>query len=827
MDIQKGENWDNIPFHAMKQSVLITKLLGKPWGTLREVIELLEKIVRTMPVGFGIYEYRERLIPLYISDRTCEMFGFTREEYSERIKNGEPINFTPDLGQVNEGDVKFYDDGEFEFTAPVKKKTGEEFWMWVTGVETNEDGDIPIFYCAFLDVTERRTKTADEREKFEEVMLLQELSKADYDATVLINLSQNRVENFTGEGIPKSIRPGMEAERFFELFLRRIAEQENKNECRNVFNRQRLLRDYREGKRNYSMDLQFYPNSQGHRWGNVALSLARNPQSRDILAFLRGKNITKQKMTEITLSDVIRYAYDFVLWIDMSTDRYEVVSANPSGYLMPKNSGRFSRDHLEFVRQYVPENERAEVFLKFDFNTIADALDENPIYQFTYNLVDESGKQYVKRTVISYVDPAAKVILVSREDISEAVWDEKEKNILLAQALDEEAHSKRRQEDFFSRFSHDLRTPLNSLLGISRIAVEELDSAEATRKYLEDINNCGEFMLELVNDILDLSKIESGSMALNLHPFRHSELIVDIRAVFGPLAAKKKIELIIDNGEGDIPVLADKLRLKQIAFNLLSNALKFTPEGGRVEYKVVRRTTSKGKVYTTIGVSDNGIGMSEEFQRCMFEPFSQENSYVNSGEQGTGLGLAIAKHMVELMGGKISGVSGIGKGTTFTVTIPFIHYDGTPEIEQRARTLQKDYRVLMGRRVLICEDHPLNSMVVTKMLEKKDVLSESAENGKMGIDMFMKSPPGYYDAILMDVRMPQMSGLEVTKTIRMSEREDAKTIPIIAMTANAFVSDKRQSLDAGMSEYLCKPIQQEELYDVLVRQIFPEKGVGR
>lgn len=371
--------------------------------------------------------------------------------------------------------------------------------------------------------------------------------------------------------------------------------------------------------------------------------------------------------------------------------------------------------------------------------------------------------------------------------------------------------------DFLSRMSHDLRTPLNGIIGASEIAIDEIDSKDNVINYLTQINSSGRFMLGLVNDILDMNKIESGKVNFILEPYTQKQLIFDIKSMFEPLCVAKNINFTIQPSDIQLNVMVDILRLKQIFFNLLSNSIKYTPDGGSVEFKITTKLLTNKTESVTFIVKDTGIGMTQDFQKKMYEPFTQEKTGNTVTIQGTGLGLPIAKKLVELMGGTIECNSKVGIGTTFTITIPMLLADYT-EIESETEA-NKDEIWFDKQLVLIAEDQNLNALIAQKQLEKVNLTVERVTNGKEAVEKFSSSPQQYYSAILMDIRMPIMDGIEATKAIRNLNRKDAKTIPIIAMTANAFEEDIKTSIEAGMSEHLTKPIDTSVLYSTLKKHI--------
>ncbi|MDD2955974.1 MAG: response regulator [Oscillospiraceae bacterium] len=376
----------------------------------------------------------------------------------------------------------------------------------------------------------------------------------------------------------------------------------------------------------------------------------------------------------------------------------------------------------------------------------------------------------------------------------------------------------RAKTEFLSRMSHDIRTPLNAILGTAALAQDELTDPAAMAESLGVITSSGRFLLGLINDILDINKIESGSLELRPEVYDVREFINSVNSTIRPLAEKKNLTFIFEMKCGHSAVFVDKLRYKQIFFNLLSNAIKYTPEGGRVEFIAVALEAPEGVAGVRNIIRDTGIGMSKEYMKHLYEPFTRDKNAVINQTEGSGLGLAIVKNIVDAMEGSIEVHSEQGKGTEFIVDLylPLADANNLPQdaCQWDGRALQK------GLRVLLVEDNAVNTKIAKKFLEKQGCIVTAVENGQEALECFEQRPAGEFELIFMDIRMPVMDGLEATRRIRILERADAKTIPIIAMTANAYAEDVRQSLDAGMNDHLAKPIEPEKLYRVIAKYAF-------
>lgn len=389
----------------------------------------------------------------------------------------------------------------------------------------------------------------------------------------------------------------------------------------------------------------------------------------------------------------------------------------------------------------------------------------------------------------------------------------------LEQALIEAKEANAAKTEFLSRMSHDMRTPMNAILGLTALTLDEVDKPEVVTENLEKINSASQFLLGLINDILDMAKIEDGAVELKREAYSYTEFIESLRTMFETSCREKGICLKIGQLKNDYVFMTDRVRLNQIFFNLLSNAVKFTPEGGTVVFQTENLQIQDNIVSCDFIVADTGIGISEKFQKKMFQPFAREDNAVSSQVQGTGLGLSITKSLVDLMGGSMQVESTPGKGSRFIVSLCFeIARD---KYERSSQVLNTDFddQILADKRVLLVDDHPLNVEIAKKLLIKKKVSVYCAENGKVAVDKFSSSSVGFFDAILMDIRMPVMDGMQAARQIRSMERADAEKIPIIAMTANAYDEDVKMSREAGMNVHLAKPIEPKKLYHILAEML--------
>ena len=390
-------------------------------------------------------------------------------------------------------------------------------------------------------------------------------------------------------------------------------------------------------------------------------------------------------------------------------------------------------------------------------------------------------------------DPVYLVIYIDITDITEMREMQvklEERTELLKNALEMAEHANNAKSDFLSRMSHEIRTPMNAIIGMTGIAIQEKQDSQKVEDCLHKIDSSSQYLLSLINDILDMSKIESGKMKLENGIFSMKQLLEGVYNLIEPQTMEKNIEFTREFVISEEWVTGDSLHLNQVLINLLGNAVKFTPRGGHIRLKAVQKPAGEGMVKTTFSVRDDGIGVSSENRQRIFRSFEQASDDTSRKYGGTGLGLAISDRLVRMMGGHIALESEENKGSDFSFTL--LQTVGKRPVEEDDKLTEGALAGLEGARILLVEDNELNLEIARTILEMQKCQVETALNGQEGVERFCESSEGYYDLILMDIRMPVMDGLEAAKLIRASGRTDARTVPIVAMSANAFEEDVKK-----------------------------------
>lgn len=502
----------------------------------------------------------------------------------------------------------------------------------------------------------------------------------------------------------------------------------------------------------------------------------------------------------------------------LANPHYESITVVPT-FFMQENMGvvAFESEQNEMILnimnrciQSISSKELAQFTVD---HTVANAYKltvEDMLYRFRYPFVA------ILFLVLVVVTLVVTVSILRRRHYHRL----EEKNVQLATAVAQANHANQAKSQFLARMSHEIRTPMNAIVGLTELGRYHKDNPEQMEEYLDKIETSSKVLLGIINDVLDMSAIESNKMKIAQKPFVLSEILKSIYTVYSTQCKQKRITFEMNTDEvRNYCLYGDGLRLNQVLLNLISNAYKFTPEGGKITVNVMQLSEQGEKIYYKFTVSDTGEGMTEEMLGRLFRPFEQEGADTAQKHGGSGLGLSIAKNLVELMGGSISCQSEKAKGTTFTVSIPFLLDDTAVEASEECdnqveESLEEAYD-FAGKTILLAEDTEINAEIAKELLELVNMNVDHAWNGEEAVEKFAKAAPGTYVAVLMDVQMPKMNGYEAVAAIRALDHPDAEKMPIYAMTANAFTEDVSAALNAGMNGHIAKPIDTEILYEIL------------
>lgn len=638
--------------------------------------------------------------------------------------------------------------------------------------------------------------------------------KRDVLSTMRVNLTDNCVESYNSK--PETQLPVEIGDKYTDVLMKISEHAVSTTDKDEIFKQQsleKLLSAFENGEKAISVDYQIETYDSASCWVNSTMRLYRHPATKKVMCFMYCYDINDIHVTKEIINKVVEDGYEHISVINVKNRKIDLSIGDENSITYMKTNDVFDRSLMNVFAKLGSVELAESGFDNCCLSNVIEELKERNefAYPFNININEKKGRKLFTYT---WFDKAKTKILLLVTDITDIYQQEIKRSEELAKALEAAVMANKSKTDFLSRMSHEIRTPMNAILGMSRLG-EEATTEESVVSYFKDINASGNYLLGLINDILDMSRIEQGKMDIYNKYEEFTEMIRSVEVVIKPLAERKNVEFnIIQLGEAPQWVYLDKLRAQQVYINILNNAVKFTESGGKVEWEIKSEILSNNTVKVVSKISDTGCGMSESFLERIFEPFAQEQNSLVNARQGTGLGLAIAKSIVEKMGGSISVESTIGIGTVFT--IEFVRNCKQINDKQNLTKEADDVKnILDGKKVLLCEDHPLNTLVATRLLEKVGMAVETAENGKIGVEKFFSSQENEYAAVLMDIRMPVMDGLEAATKIRALNRQDAKSVPIIAMTANAFAEDKSLSKSAGMNEHLSKPIEPAVLYKTL------------
>jgi len=756
-------------------------------------------------------------MPTVIEDVPESLIGMVDDEY----KDGFLEMFSLD---------RLDKDGlSFEYSSNVN---GQKNWWRVTSRPIYDlNNEIKAVFCSGLNITQEKQAESNYCSLVEQISDIKKIGLSSFR----LNLSQNRF--VSGYSIYPELNTRLQtktADGHFETALNEISDEEIRDRLLKKYTCSELISKYNQGIRRiddeYPVRSRLEATRGQLRWVKAVNNLIMNPDTGDIEDITLVTEVTRQKQAEKILSIMASKGCDYIGLIDVPMETVDIFDGIWEHKVIKNGE---SLDYAAALRTLTDSHVDPDEIEAFTEQTavknIAGRLEEEPEVLIHYDFISDDGIRLKKQIKCKWLDNDKREILIVQDDITEAYIQEQKRLSELQDALHQAEVANNAKSEFVSRISHDIRTPISAIIGMTDFAKEDIDDKERLMADIENISSSNKFLMSLINDILDISKIDSGKIELYPEPYPFKEYIDKINSMFRPLCEQKGLKFKIEvDGEADIDTKAvgvvDKVRFDQVTMNLLSNAIKFTPQGGTVTYTSQSSILSDEKIRCRYTVSDTGIGMSEDFQRTMFDPFSQEGKVLNAHGSGTGLGLAIVNRIVDLMGGTIEVESSPGEGTAITVTMVLPRAD-EEQIKMMTGAEQDEDTAgegLMSGKVLLAEDNKINTEIALRLLGQMGLETDHAGNGEEAAAAFEHSAEGEYSAILMDIQMPVMDGYTSAEKIRRMERADAKTVPIIAMTADAFAEAVKHSREAGMNEHITKPIDVKKLRATLLKYLGSE-----
>ena len=802
------------------------------------------------------------------------------------------------------------------------------------------------------DITEQKLA---QQQYEEELSYHESLQTENMLVKVRCNLTKNIVESYIANDAVGISCDGMPYDVGVEALAVTGYAQEEQDLIRRMLDTERVLKAVEQGNHFYSLDYRRKTHDGKVIWVNSSVKTYKDMRSGDIKSFMYTFDINREKINNAITKTVVNTDYDFIMFVDIINNSFFLFRRNDDLVLVPPEYGDDYITMMQTVnRTAVLPSDVDRAIKDMMPQSIAENLEIVPVFSSVYPVIESDRGVGYKKITYTWLSKELGQIVLTRSDVSAVVQEQHRQQELLKNALKQAEQASNAKTDFLSKMSHEIRTPMNAIIGMNALAAQNLHNPQQAADCISKVGLSARFLLSLINDILDMSRIESGKLNLRQESIPFSEFINGINSIIYEQATECGITYdAIITGFIAESYIGDSMKLQQILVNLLGNAVKFTPKGGKVQLIISQEHTECDTAMMKFTINDTGIGISEEFQRIMFDPFEQEQNGITTPYNGTGLGLAITKNLVQLMGGRITVNSIVGVGTEFVISLPLgIDTEARPckikaemplstlsalvvddeilicqqthellmdlgmkaewvdsghkavdlvrtrwenrkrfdiilidwkmpdmdgmetarqirkivgpditiiiitayewaEIERDAKaagvnmlmskplfrsslisafekiytdrkkekicaaqTVEYDFT---GGRVLLTEDHLLNVEVARRLLQVKGMEVEVAENGLMAIEAFTSHPDHYYDLILMDIRMPVMDGLTAVKSIRQLKKATAKSIPIIAMSANAFDDDLEKSREAGMNAHLSKPIEPQHLYETIRR----------
>ncbi len=701
---------------------------------------------------------------------------------------------------------------------------------------------------AFIEYAADVTTSRRAQQGFENQMrtLLQSIPEA--QGIMHFDLTEDRCLTVEGAATNnlKSVQTNVTVDTAVAQVFSFIPDKAKQEEMLAVFCRQALIDAYNRGAVELSRETKSYFDDGSVRWARVTARVIQNPANDHLECILYGTDISDEMGRRHALEDRVHHhlalfnalAKDYlnVYLIHPQTDTVHVLKLNgfvTSGLTSTAgvdfdeeaaSSGEgmgpypYQATYLRYIAERVHPDDVDYMREAMSIESINAALASFPEYVGSYRVLDENGEThfYQFKYLLAENDEG---ILAGFQNIDALIAAEHEQQGLLKNALAAAEEANVAKSVFLSNMSHDIRTPLNAIIGFNQLAMQHLDDPQALERYLKKTGIASEHLLSLVNDVLDMSHIESGQVSLDEKPFRLPAMFDELHTIIAGNAHAAGVELEFDTlGVRHPDVVGDEVKLKKILVNILGNAVKFTPRGGNVWFSVEERDLhTSDYAHFLFRIRDNGIGMSREFQSHVFEAFTQERPSTKGAAEGTGLGLSIVKSLVNMMEGSIHLESAVGEGSEFTVSLHLKVATGQAADELKdlhagdgAAAEKPDFR---GRRILLVEDNEFNREIAFEILRQAGFEVDTAEDGDVAVEKVALAPAGAYDVVLMDIQMPTMNGYDATRAIRRLPNEGQAGVPIIAVTANAFSTDRDEALAAGMDGHISKPIEVDLLIE--------------
>ncbi|MCY1152270.1 MAG: ATP-binding protein [Sphaerochaetaceae bacterium] len=621
-----------------------------------------------------------------------------------------------------------------------------------------------------------------------------------------LNISRNFVINYSNKYIDEELKDNS-IKTMLDSFMKIGFSIDEKESIYNTINQDNLLEVYNKGQRIIENQFKIITGSNDIFYISNVVKLYLDLKTKEIIAFVFFYDITDSAVTKLAMDSILNSKFVYLAYVNILNSHMSISRTQLIDVTNASNVFRIYKDEWEvFIEKYVHPDDKEYVYKCVDIENVREQMKYKKSFNFTYRITDGGNMITMRRTHFVRSDKKSPYIVILEENISNEMISRIKHELVLKDALKQATQAAKAKSEFLSRMSHEIRTPLSAIIGLSELGVSSDNSNY--KDYFNKINDSGQYLLGLMNDILDMNKIELGQVTLNSEFVDTEEFYEVILTIIRNQASKKNIKFeFIKNGPQYRYQYLEKLRVQQILLNVLNNAIKYTPKNGHVVYTITN-VNKNGEKYVVHEVKDNGVGISKDFIKNIFNPFTRERNSLSDTEGGTGLGLAICASLVKQLNGEITVESTLNEGTVITITLPLTVTTKEKYLQHYKHNKKVDNsKMFNGKKILVAEDHQVNAMIILTILNNRGIITEHVLNGEDAVDEFSKSQNNEYDMILMDIMMPKLNGLDAAKRIRELDREDAKKVPIIALSANAFEEDKKRSLEFGMNDHLKKPIE--------------------
>lgn len=814
-------DWNGIPAYVKYVRDVTEEVTSRKQKERLE--QYFQTVVKYLPGGMAVvhHEIGGELKPEYLSEGFADMMGMPMDEAWKMYEENALSGVHPDDRKyVRENLERCIRERKEKYELQYRLKKGNGDYMWVKvkfSVIKCEDGGARV-YADYHDITAEKKMQEQLRQQYKEE-IHQHYILAGPDALILghCNITRNKIceiVDHTDSGLLETF--GDVREEFFTGIGTLIPDEAERREFYSKYLNEPSKRAFEEGIKEVIMPcFLMLPGQKVGKYVQFKVALVETPDTGDATGILTVTDITEKTIREKIFMQLSSANYDLVANVNLFTDTYEIVSGGDEQISEVK--GINSRRVQRVIEEMTIDSDREKRHLSemLDPEKMLKRLKEEGSYSFIYTIYGANGELRTKNMTVSPVDLRLGRVCFIRTDVTEAVTAERKAKEEVERALAEAKKANRVKSDFLSSMSHDIRTPMNAIVGMTTLALANMDDRSKVEDYLHKIAVSSQHLLSLINDILDMSQIEQSKIHLNCQTLQIGELVSNISSIMTSQAENAGLRFQIEKGNFEhTRFWGDALRIKQILINLLSNAFKFTMEGGKVLFRTEEIQAEKpDHVRYCFTVRDSGIGMSEEFMNRLFEPFIRSDKVFKV--EGSGLGLSITKGLVELMGGKIRVKSRLIQGTEFQIELEFEIIEEQEEKEQGEIPRKQEEEDLTGFHFLLVEDNEINSEILGELLQMRGATFTVKTDGLQAVKEFERAEPGTYDAIFMDIQMPVMNGYEATRKIRGLDRPDAKSILILAMTANAFAEDVQASMEAGMNGHIAKPVDMKLLYNTI------------